>query len=56
MVYCTRQRTRAIGAFVEQQQVLQRQFALRLLEACAALLKTARDEPLFALAVLAQYQ
>ena len=29
-------------------------FAVRLLEACAALMQPARDEPLFALAVLAQ--
>ena len=54
--YCTRQRTSAIRAVVEQQQVLKRQLSLRLLEACAALMKPARDEPLFALAVLARCQ
>ena len=56
MAYCTRQITSAIGAVVEQQQVLERQLSLRLLEACASLLKSVRDGRLFALAALHWYR
>ena len=55
MVYCTRQRTSAIGAMVEQQQDLERQLSLRLLEAFASLVKSVRDGRLFALAALHWY-
>ena len=42
MLYCTRQRTSAIGAVVEQQQVLERQLECWLPDKCAAVMTNER--------------
>ena len=56
MVYCTRQRTSAIGAVVEQHQVLERQLECWLPDKCAAVMTNERDAAIFAAAALLRYQ
>ena len=55
-VYCTRQRTSAIGAGVEQQQVLERQLECWLPDKCAAVVTNEPDAAIFAAAALLRYQ